>query len=220
MNRTDRPERPWPVQNPTTRRGRKTREDLVAAAIEVFARDGYVNARVTEIADRAGVGHGTFYRYFESKDDVFTAAANEWSRAFMAELRRPTPPGLTPRQRIAIANDRYVDLYRRYAPLMLAIEQAATLHPTHAELRREVHRTYSEPIAKALARYQDEGLADPELDPAYAAPLLAAMAGYFSYVWLALGEPFDRDTALRNLDRLWGNALGLPPDDPPAGGAP
>src|SRR4051794_2983245 len=58
-------------ERPLTPRGRRTRSALVSAARAVFERDGFVGARVTDIAAHAGVAHGTFYTYFDSKEAVF-----------------------------------------------------------------------------------------------------------------------------------------------------
>lgn len=51
--------------------GRRVVETTVAtAAMKVFARRGYANARVEDILEEAGIARRTFYRYFTSKDDV------------------------------------------------------------------------------------------------------------------------------------------------------
>src|SRR5688500_10413505 len=53
---------PSPVPGlPTTERGRRMRARLLAAAREVFERDGFLDARVTDISAAAGVAHGSFY---------------------------------------------------------------------------------------------------------------------------------------------------------------
>ena len=50
--------------------GRETLERLTHAGLEVFADIGYHDARVDDIAERAGTSHGTFYRYFGDKGDL------------------------------------------------------------------------------------------------------------------------------------------------------
>ena len=56
---------------PTTPKGRRTWQQLLEAARAVFARDGYVNARMADIAEEAGLSMGALYRYFENKESVF-----------------------------------------------------------------------------------------------------------------------------------------------------
>ncbi|MHC4923207.1 MAG: TetR/AcrR family transcriptional regulator, partial [Planctomycetota bacterium] len=52
----------------------RRRMELLEAAATVFSRDGYAEADVQDIADTAGVGKGTVYRYFPSKKELFLAA--------------------------------------------------------------------------------------------------------------------------------------------------
>lgn len=49
----------------------KTREKLLVAARHVFVEKGYHDAKIDDIAERAGVGKGTFYLYFKDKRAVF-----------------------------------------------------------------------------------------------------------------------------------------------------
>ncbi len=55
----------------------KTREKLVSAAMELFARNGFDKTTVDEIVAKAGVAKGTFYLYFRSKDDLIKEIAFE-----------------------------------------------------------------------------------------------------------------------------------------------
>src|SRR5688572_24113470 len=49
------------------------REAILAAALELFVERGFWGTAVPEIAERAGVGAGTIYRYFESKEALVNA---------------------------------------------------------------------------------------------------------------------------------------------------
>jgi AcrR family transcriptional regulator len=57
------------------RRSPRRREDLVDAAVRVFATTGVAGTSVDEIVRAAGVAKGTFYLYFETRDDIVTAVA-------------------------------------------------------------------------------------------------------------------------------------------------
>ncbi len=57
-------------------RERRRREEILAAAADAFARDGYAETDVQVIADRLRVGKGTIYRYFPAKRDLFLAAVD------------------------------------------------------------------------------------------------------------------------------------------------
>jgi AcrR family transcriptional regulator len=49
------------------------KEKIVSAAITTFARKGYSSTTIAEVAKAAGIGKGTIYEYFRSKEDLFFA---------------------------------------------------------------------------------------------------------------------------------------------------
>ncbi len=52
------------------------KQQILEAAIRVFAKFGLPNTRMLHIAQAAGIGKGTIYEYFRSKEDLFIAAFN------------------------------------------------------------------------------------------------------------------------------------------------
>jgi AcrR family transcriptional regulator len=66
--------KPGRPANPDQRARR--REAILDTAVQLFARNGYPNTDMQELADQTGVGKGTLYRYFPSKDLLFLAAAD------------------------------------------------------------------------------------------------------------------------------------------------
>lgn len=194
----------------STDRGRRTRAVLLGAAREAFERDGYLEARVADIARLAGVAHGTFYTYFDSKRDVF--------RAVMAGVRDEIAEAITVPggegqagviERLDLANRRFLDVYRRNRRLMLLFEQVATIDPEIGEYRQRGRRAHVDRIAAGIERLQRRGQADAGLDARTAAAALVSMLTNFAYHWLAMGEEFDEELAKRTLSRLWAGGIGL-----------
>jgi len=56
---------------PLSAKGLNTRRKLLDAAEQVFGDLGYVEASIVKITEAAGVGQGTFYLYFDSKQAIF-----------------------------------------------------------------------------------------------------------------------------------------------------
>ena len=81
---------------PTDERRSDKYQRILAAAIEVIAEHGFFQARVSEIANRAGVADGTIYLYFRNKEQVLLAAISNAFSAFLelanAELRSVQDP--------------------------------------------------------------------------------------------------------------------------------
>ena len=78
-----------------TRRSARTRERILQAATEVFARRGFHGARVADIAEAAGIAYGLVYHHFRNKDDILAAIfSDRWAEYVqyideMAESREP-----------------------------------------------------------------------------------------------------------------------------------
>ncbi len=80
---------------PLRARGEMTRLRLLDAGASVLPARGYHNARVDDIVEAAGVSHGTFYRYFDNKDDFFRVLAEGASSRMIGlidRLRLDAPP--------------------------------------------------------------------------------------------------------------------------------
>lgn len=65
---------------PRTARGERTRRAILDAAEHVFAELGYAESSIVRITERAGVGQGTFYLYFDSKLQVFEELVDDLNR--------------------------------------------------------------------------------------------------------------------------------------------
>ena len=126
------------VAAPPTARGRRTRAALVRAAAQVFERDGFLDARVADIAAAAGVASGTFYTYFDSKEAIFREVADELVEQLYQQSHVGDLAGADPRARIAAANRRYVEAFARHAGLYAVVVQVASLNPEFREHRHAV----------------------------------------------------------------------------------
>lgn len=205
------------VREPRTRRGRATRERVLAAAAEVFARDGWSGASVPRIAAAAGVAHGTFYTYFDSKAAVLSAVlADLWDDIYARPRGAPDvlprlgdpPTAAGARAVIAASNRRFLDGYERNARLMGLVEQLAT-DPQLMAPFDERRKQFVDRAERFIARLQDAGLVDEAVEPHTTAAALVAMMRHLTYTWHVRGDPFDGDEIRRTIDLVWVRTLGL-----------
>lgn len=188
----------------------RNRAALVGAARRVFERDGYVRARITDIADQAGVAHGSFYSHFDSKPAIFAAVMAEVEE----EMLHPGPAlnggDADPVAVIGAANRAYLEAYRRNARLMALLEQVATVDEGFRELRTRRSAAFLARNARAVRRLQQAGVADPELDPDLTSLALSTMVSRSAYAAFVLGDPpADIEPLAATLTRLWVNALRI-----------
>jgi AcrR family transcriptional regulator len=65
-----------PAPGAKTARGLATQAALVQAAQKVFERDGFLDARIADITATARTATGSFYTYFEGKEEIFAAVVD------------------------------------------------------------------------------------------------------------------------------------------------
>ena len=92
-----------PSTIPEPVRASSKRERILRAAVEVFARSGYFNAKVAEIAKTAGVADGTIYLYFEGKEDLLVTIFREHTRSYLSSLRSELATIRRPEERLRAA---------------------------------------------------------------------------------------------------------------------
>ena len=84
------------AQTPTKRRRSReqTRQRLLDAALQVFARNGFERATIDEIVREAGFSKGAFYVHFESKEDLFWEMLGQRIEARKETLRLAIEPSI------------------------------------------------------------------------------------------------------------------------------
>src|SRR3954471_181639 len=76
------------------------RQELLDAAVQVFAKKGFRAARVGDIAEEAGVAHGLLYHYFRSKEEVLETIFRETWQLLQADLERIESSGVDLREQL------------------------------------------------------------------------------------------------------------------------
>jgi AcrR family transcriptional regulator len=199
-----------------TPKGERTRARLLSAAKHVFERQGFLGARVSDIADRAKISHGAFYHYFNSKEEIFRELAHaQEARLTAAAAFDHGDLGInsSPRVQVREGVRRYLAQYRTQARIMGVIEQVSRYDAEVNAARVASQRQFTKRAEEACRLQQRAGLADPMLDPVIAADALGAMVSRFAELWLVQGyRQYDFDEAVEQLSVICANALRHPED--------
>lgn len=143
------------------RQAEERREQLIDTALRLFARQGFDNTSIKDLAEAAGVAQGLFYHYFRNKEELLFAAIERQS--FRAELRRLlVAPSDKPAAEVLlqIATDFSALTAERDLVLRLIAREA----PTNPQVAAMLQRVIQEAVA-LLAEYLEARIQAGELRP-------------------------------------------------------
>ena len=194
---------------PPTARGQRTRANLIRAARTVFERDGYVDSRLVDIAAEAQCSIGSFYTWFEGKDEIFAAVLLE----AQDEMLHPGTGRIASRDDpvaiIEASNQAYFEAYRRNARLNQLLVQVAAVDPRFRELRKARAAAFVDRNTRAIRDLQERGLADRQVDAHVAAMALSGMVSRLASDAYLYDVEHTTPHLVATANRLWTNALGL-----------
>lgn len=174
-----------------------TRERLVSAAVEEFAREGYEGANINRITQAAGVATGTIYNYFPSKNELMLAILNEIGTAhcaFIAEQVRLETDFLMRVRRLFGAGFDYVRQNPAQAKIIFAMLQG-----TNQAFRLQLSQNYQPMFDLISSDILIPGMAQgafQPLDPAATAMMIMTF-------YLGVGSMMDENgETLLNLNDI------------------
>jgi AcrR family transcriptional regulator len=170
------------------------RRQILDAAVKVFARRGFTQCRVADIADEAGVAYGLLYHYFRSKDEVLdTLFLERWSVMVDVIAEADAREGATAREKLETVAGFIIDSYRHDPEMMKVIIVEVTRAANSFGRKHLVKiREAFDLIADIVADAQQAGRFRGDVAPAFAAmafygAIEQVLTGWF-LGWLPTGE--------------------------------
>jgi AcrR family transcriptional regulator len=96
---------------------------ILDAAERAFGELGFAGAKMTDVAERAGVAAGTLYNYFDSKETIFRALVEQRSNEFMGALEATAAEKRAPLARLARITEATCDYIESHATMFMLFEQ-------------------------------------------------------------------------------------------------
>jgi AcrR family transcriptional regulator len=178
-------------------KGRIRREDILTAAVAVYAEAGYHGSSLREIAKRAGLTHAGLLYYFPTKEALLAAVLERRDAEDTEREQLAIPPGLDfLRHMLALMehNTRHpgiVDLYSR-----LAAEAMAADHPAHGYFERH-YRLARDHAVGSFRTLADRGQLRAGVAPEPAALAFVALMDGLQVQWLTMPAEVDVVGTLR-----------------------
>ena len=159
---------------------RRRRDEMLAAAAELFYEHGYAATSTADIAERMGIQRGSVYYYFETKEGLLLELIEDVYRHALASLARvrATDDDAVAKLRALIA-DHVFAFTERLIPGAIVINESRSLSPENRDRLRRDAEAYEAGVVALIAEGQAAGLIRADLDPR-----LAAMAVLGAVNWV------------------------------------
>ena len=181
-------------KQPRTERGRKTLRKLLDAAAVEFGDHGFHEASISSITRRAGVALGSFYTYFDSKDEIFRALVADMSEAVKSAAREAISPSMEPLEIERAALEAFLEFAGDHKEVYRIIDEAEFVDPASY---RAHYETVALRIRERLAHGGETGAMRPDLGEIEAWALMGmnVFLGLRFSIWHRDGDPDARSVA-------------------------
>lgn len=193
------------------------REQILRAAMASFAKQGFHQTTMHDISAEAGISVGLIYRYFENKDAVISAMAEEHKTDVHQWLERARQaPTLLEAVEILFTSHCCENAPQIVSAFVVDLFAEATRNPRLADLVRDVTETAIDGLTDLIARAPELGRAEQDMAPRELAELLFALNDgmLMRHVLILNPEPAEiRERQLHIARRLW-RVLFAPANEP------
>jgi AcrR family transcriptional regulator len=152
-------------KTPRTERGRRTLRKLLDAAALEFGEKGFHETSITGITARAGTALGSFYTYFDSKDELFRALVNDMSERVRTTVGQSLTGDMAPFETEEMALTAFLRFAREHKEIYRIIDEAEFVDP--ASYRSHYESTATR-IFERLKRGEAAGAFHGDLHEAHA----------------------------------------------------
>ncbi len=180
--------------NTATNRAQKNNKyhQILEAAVKVFARQGFHQSTVAQIAKEAGVADGTIYLYFKNKDDILVQFFSVRTKQVFESFREAVDAAET-------SADKLRNLVRRHLAEFQRDKDGAVVYQveTHQNSRlaeaqiREMSKMYRDLISEIVEQGQQEGAIRKDLYVGLVKRFIIGSVDEVINTWLHTDEDYD-----------------------------
>jgi len=175
------------------------RRRIMDAALACLQRNGYQDVTTRELLAEAGLSTGTFYNYFETKEALYEALAEE---ALAGDVSRIVAPGGPIGASLVEFLTEFMMVEPEGAIAIASFRTHAMATPSGAEAVARLNRYVVDQFVPLVRKAQDDGFVDPAIDA-------EALVELMDIIWDGLGRRAGRDSFLTSYQRVGATVLQL-----------
>lgn len=188
-----------------------TRQQILGAAMQVFAQKGYHDTRVDDIVAASGSSKGGVYFYFRSKQEIFLALIDDFAHRLEQSVLEGILRETESIRRVDAALESCLEVFHEYQPLAkIFLIQAVGLGEAFEQKQLQIHSRF----VMAIKLYLDQALADGSIPPIDTEVAALAWMGAINEVvirWVLTGQP-EPGRMMPALRTLLLRSIGVPQD--------
>lgn len=185
-------------------------EKIIAAAVKVFARNGFHDAKISHIADQAGVAHGSVYLYFKNKQAILLRILKDlWQKLAGQVETLASQTELTPKQKIESMLDMVFDVFTSNPALSKVVisEQSRLMDKDNQEVFRDYYRQFSDVSQAIFSEGVEQGVIHPEMNPEIFLQFFYGGLRYLIHVWASGQTERSIDEMRQNVKYMLQNGI-------------
>lgn len=189
--------------------GKEGREYVFETAAGVFARKGYHETTVDELAQAIGVAKGTIYYHFKNKEELYLALIREGSNLLEEQLRQAMDGAATPLDKIKNIIKSQLHFYEKEKDIVfLFLKELCGAH-----LRREILAGMLSGCLGIIRSVIEEGSKDGvfrNVDPEIATSSLFGMITISAFHYISYSRPIPHDPVCETINQIFFNGTVKP----------
>ena len=185
---------------------------IIKAAIKVFAKKGFFNARITDIAKEAKVADGTIYLYFNNKYDILISVFEQEIGRLIDQITKLLEKEDNPQRMLELFIHKHLQEMKKNRNLAEVIQ--IELRQTNKLIREYRNNKFSEYInilSTIIRKGQKERLFREDIHPGIAKRVIFGGLDEIARIWsLNLDDEYSVEETARQLTSIFLNGILLP----------
>ena len=182
---------------------------IIDAATKVFAKKGFYNAKVSEIAHEAGIADGTIYIYFKHKDDILISLFEEKMKEVLDNMKKQISLESDPLKKIekfALVHLKLIRDNKDIAEIIqVELRQSSKFMKNYHNIK---FFEYLDLIGGIIQEGQEKGLVREDILPGIAKRAFFGALDEMSRFWVLSKKPkYDIETASRQISGFFINGI-------------
>ncbi len=167
-------------------------KQILDVAVGVFSKKGFARTQVDEIADLAGLGKGTVYRYFKDKKNLFLSVVDRGIESLKDLALEAMAKEKEPLDKIKKVIEGYLKFFEKHSDLIrIFIHEQSEFQK---RIQKRYYQHYYEHVNKVeeiFKEAQSLGLIKKKINPRLAIAILTDMLNSFIYTWQLTGQKYS-----------------------------